>query len=403
MMLTKTIAIALGLIAAAHASCENGCSGHGTCGEDDACTCYQDWQMGDEDGGDCSDRKCPYEIAWVTAPDSFYYGGSGYVHSYAECAGRGICDRSSGQCECFDGYTGKGCGYTTCPNDCSGHGTCEYVNELAFGSVPGDYYDELYEGMKTADTVLSYVTTLWDAKKSRACVCDPHYTEIDCSRKMCPKGNDVMDTRLDTSDDVTYQIQNITIHAGNSAENDETAQSLYNDTFALTFKSTLNETYTTIPIVFNPKSSVDIADNYGNPTNDMAAAIEAALEGLPNYVIDAVDVNVTSSLTDSSAYSSNVGGETVSISVAFIGASVQGPQNLLMVEAAQCLDGCTPKVTGIDLESYGNALSSVTEEVAPDYNNYECGRRGKCDYDTGVCECFEGYTGLQCQVQTSLM
>merc|ERR1719274_413966 len=119
--------LALALVGAASAMCPNMCSGHGTCG---------------------SDRKCPFETAWVTSPDSFYYSKSGYVHSYAECAGRGICDRSTGECECFDGYTGKGCGYTTCPNDCSGHGTCEYVNELSFGSVAGDYYDSKYDGMK---------------------------------------------------------------------------------------------------------------------------------------------------------------------------------------------------------------------------------------------------------------
>merc|ERR1711871_274371 len=297
---------------------------------------------------------------------------------------------------------GKGCGYTTCPNDCSGHGTCEYVNELAFGSVPGDYYDKVYQGMFTEDTVLSYVDTLWDAKKSRACVCDPMYTELDCSRKMCPKGNDVMDTRLDTSDDVVYQIQNITIKAGNADAVDEDVSTLYNDTFALTFKSTLNETYTTIPIVFNAKAT-NVDGPFGNPVNTMASAIEAALEALPNYVVDAVSVNVTSQMMEHSAYLSDVGKETVSISVAFIGSSVQGPQNLLMVEGAQCLDGCTPKVTGIDMQSYGSHLSSVKEEKAADYNNYECGRRGKCDYDTGVCECFEGYTGLQCQVQTSLM
>merc|ERR1711988_819838 len=118
----------------------------------------------------------------------------------------------------------------------------------------------------------------------------------------------------------------------------------------------------TIPIVFNAKQSQTIADGYGNPTNDMAKAIELALEALPNYVIDAVSVNVTSLLMEDTNFNS----ETVSISIAFIGASVQGPQNLLMVESAKC------------------------------------GRRGKCDYDTGVCECFEGYTGLQCQIQTSL-
>ena len=145
--------------------------------------------MGDQDGGDCSDRKCPYEISWVSSPDS-----SGYVHTYAECSGRGICDRSSGTCDCFDGYTGKGCAYTTCPNDCSGHGTCEFIEELTVGAAPGDYYGTIFTGFHTKSPSLSFVSELWDYGKSRACVCDPMYTEVDCSRKMCPKGNDVLDT-----------------------------------------------------------------------------------------------------------------------------------------------------------------------------------------------------------------
>merc|ERR1711918_215736 len=95
--------------------------------------------------------------------------------------------------------------------------------------------------------------------------------------------------------------------------------------------------------------------------------------------------------------------ETTTITIAFIGSSVQGPQNMLMVESAKCGDGCTPKITGLSLESITDTKSSVTEMKPADYNNYECGRRGKCDYDTGVCECFEGYTGLQCQIQTALM
>ena len=151
--------------------------------------------MGDQNGGDCSDHKCPYEISWISAPDT-----NGFVHGCAVCAGRGICDRSSSQCECFGGFTGKACAYTTCPNDCSGHGTCEYIEELTIASTPGDYYNDVSEGFHTTGVALDYVSTLWDAGKSRACLCDPMYTEVDCSRKMCSKGNDVLDTRSDTTD-----------------------------------------------------------------------------------------------------------------------------------------------------------------------------------------------------------
>jgi len=180
---------------------------------DDACTCYQDWRMGDDVTGDCSDRQCPSEFAWVDTPNE-----NGLVHKYTECAGRGVCDRETGICECFEGYTGKGCQRTTCPNDCSGHGRCMYVEELSYAAVYSDYYgfreglNELGSAAVTfTDTIM---TNYWDAHKTRGCVCDSQWTEVDCSRRMCPKANDVMDERLNVGDTVLYQQQMIRLFSG---------------------------------------------------------------------------------------------------------------------------------------------------------------------------------------------
>merc|ERR1711998_320582 len=101
--------------------------------------------------------------------------------------------------------------------------------------------------------------------------------------------------------------------------------------------------------------------------------MEKALLALPNYVIDGVSVNSTTP----GAFQPGATGYDISFLVYFTGTSVAGPQNLLMVDTAECLDGCTPQLTGVDVASFvgtdSPGLSYVTEAVAADYNNYECG------------------------------
>jgi len=118
--------------------------------------------------------------------------------------------------------------------------------------------------------------------------------------------------------------------------------------------------------------------------------VESALEELPNRVIDNVDVHAYSN-----AYS-----QQLFLNISFVGEYVQGPQHLLTVEDISCRDGCTPQLTGLELKV---STQNITEVEEADFNSYECGRRGKCDYTTGLCSCFAGYTGLSCSTIACLV
>lgn len=345
---------------------------------DDVCQCYDNWGVGlAHDSGDCSDRICPFELAWVDTPDK-----NGNFHKYAECANRGICNRETAECQCFDGYEGKACQRTSCPNDCSGHGTCEYIEDMHFGATWNDFTPRGFvEDAKT----FSY--TNWDHRKIRGCVCDATYGDVDCSKRMCPYGNDVLDVRDNLLVSTKYQVQELHFLASSDENTD-----LNKRTFALTFKSKLNETFTTIPIVFDK-----------DDLNDFVHDVQLALLNLPNRVIDGVTV----------AARLDAFSNFVKVNVTFTGPSVQGPQHLLVVEDYECGAGCTPRLDGLDVETRFQTndpwylvdlqrSSNVTEVRLADYNSFECGRRGKCDYTSGLCQCFSGYTGDNCNTVTTL-
>mmetsp|Transcript_8309 Transcript_8309/g.13790 ORF Transcript_8309/g.13790 Transcript_8309/m.13790 type:complete len:366 (+) Transcript_8309:61-1158(+) len=359
-------ALLLAFLSSVSANCDNNCSGHGSCLTDEVCECYDNWGVGlNHDSGDCSDRICPFELTWVDTPDS-----KGSFHKYGECAGRGICNRATGECACFDGYEGKACQRTTCPNDCSGHGTCEYIEDMSFAADWNN--DQL---LYFSGDSLTYDYNVWDTRKTRGCVCDATYGDIDCSKRMCPHGNDVLDIRDNLLVSQKYQVQELAFEASDMLTD------LQSKTFALTFKSRLNETFTTIPIVFDRSDLTDLIND-----------IHLALLNLPNKVIDGLTVTGNQPFPDH-----------IDIQITFTGAAVEGPQNLITVEDYECGAGCTPKIDGLNLQTRVNKQASNTTEISDaDYNSYECGRRGKCDYSTGLCSCFTGYTGDNCNTLTTL-
>jgi len=154
------------------AACPNKCSGHGSCGSADLCTCQPRWT-----GADCSKRECPYGRSWTVQGKGVVPGGRGMggMHPYTECSSKGICDTGSGECQCFEGYEGRGCRRQSCPNDCSGNGRCIH------NSAANSLYTATYGAKFSSQT--------WD-KGAMVCVCDRGYEGYDCSSRICPKGDD---------------------------------------------------------------------------------------------------------------------------------------------------------------------------------------------------------------------
>jgi hypothetical protein len=158
-------------------SCPNFCSGHGECDKFFRCTCYKgpDGELA-WTGNDCSLRTCPKydenylffsfvlifllisirDVAWigpvVKAND---------VHPITECSNKGICNRYTGICECFENFEGIACERSVCLNNCNNQGVCYTAKQLAEDA--GRVYD-----------------TPWDADKFVGCVCDIGFRGPDC-------------------------------------------------------------------------------------------------------------------------------------------------------------------------------------------------------------------------------
>jgi len=229
-------------------------------------------------------------------------------HYYMECSNRGLCDRKTGTCECFDGYAGASCQRQQCPNDCSGHGTCATVTELASTSAPqlttftvhtatagsstitpsADPTSSLLVGDTirlgtkagqnlqitaiSATAITVYPTSalshefgslmyfvpkydLWDGNKDRSCTCDSPYTGGDCSLRACPTGDDpltvfTMPTSVTVDGATAYQQhnekQNIYLN---------TQRGALSGTFTLTFTDAFGQKWTTEKIYVNERLS----------------------------------------------------------------------------------------------------------------------------------------------------
>merc|ERR1712224_13028 len=297
-------------------------------------------------------------------------------HAYRECGGRGLCDRSTGECKCFPSFTGEGCRRTTCPNDCSGHGQCRTdANSFYYlGQTPNAPYGSnipAYSKTPGADTWGIHLPWL----KYQQCHCDAGYEGDDCSLRQCPKGDD---PETDCQTDRGNDFQKLTCNYEGGATV---------AFFQLRFVDQFGGEYDTRPIKI---------DTTGLEDFENANSIQDALEALPNFAIPEIEVDVKQ---DGAKQTSP------EIEIYFTDGHNTGKQKLLQfINRAQCEHGAQPKFNVLTVNNdagKGDISCTVEREDAFPANNVyreqaTCSNRGICDQSTGLCNCFDGYFGLAC-------
>ena len=318
-----SISLAVGL---ARASCPNACSGHGSCGSYDQCTCDRNWQ-----GADCSLRTCPFGQAHVDSPkgdldmsnsiesfgDNLVAGSTTYpfgttemwpdmadtagtvldntAHNYMECSNKGLCDRLTGQCECLAGYDGQACQRASCPSK------VESINSAISAAYSSNVQSTIKKGLRssfmgrakakpmleicsghgTCESIADLaamdqgnVYALWDKDASMACKCDSGYGGPDCAQRQCMHGIDPLYT-----DDATARVTHTTVRFETS---DASALS---GEYALKFWDSLGEDYITSSLELDGTGAI------GGKTH--CEAVVGALKALPNGVVPEIDCSQT--------------------------------------------------------------------------------------------------------------
>lgn len=414
-------------------SCPNACSGQGTCRQEGQCVCFAGFE-----GYDCSMRVCPTAVSWGE--------DQSVMHSQSECAGRGLCDRSTGKCVCFDGYEGGACERIKCPNQCSNNGKCRLLSELP--------------SVRTAEY------NSWEIDRIQVCVCDGGWTGADCSQRICPFGDDPETVCAYNQ----RQVQKVTLEF----ESQLGTGSVYNDEFILGFNTLDGSTFWT-PM---------ISDFFtGNSDN-----VETALKSLPQYAVDDVTVSLETATATTVEYHVTMSGRTLSgnqnlflcptnangsygcvapgcrpkfkqLYSMFFSADAEqlvSPNMILSAPHSGAIVKTTLQITSagtyffketyvdadpkpelnteetvlppaalrkfiegpygllLDLTEVDTSVDThyayewtlpsckveVVQEADPDLEALECANRGICNRETGQCECFTGYAGYNCAQQT---
>lgn len=122
------------------------------------CRCYERYE-----GKNCELQICEYGPSWSDNGQT------------SVCSDRGICNPSTGLCECLSGYSNDNCGISDCKNSCSGHGICVTDKEYYNDHVRNVTHDG--SGYKISNS--SIISDNMERRKQ--CICESGYSGSDCS------------------------------------------------------------------------------------------------------------------------------------------------------------------------------------------------------------------------------
>lgn len=409
------------------------CSGHGRCDTSTyACQCFPGWE-----GGSCSKRTCPTGRAWFDEASA-----DNVAHAKgAVCSNKGICNRGNGACTCQQGWTGAACERLSClgsnqnagfsSDGCSGNGQCKSMAQLAKLSTTDGVANSFTYGL-----VPNKVAT-WDAEMLYGCYCDKAFfwepdrnqsVDYMCSRRPCPTGDNPL-----TNDNVT-EIQKVTCTGTSGTFNlrfgAETTAEIAFDATAAQVEAALEllNGIEDVAVSFGEGSAaacsasgVPIFVDFFTPNGDVGLMVATATsvasvavavyqEGRDGQQTEVQTITCTgtsgsfkltfrSATTEAIAYNA----DTIAVMDALQALDTIGTVEVTFGAGAVACSGSgvainvnfTSEFGNLPIMSYSDSTVtslSIAETRAGSKENEVCSGQGICDYATGRCKCFKGFS-----------